>query len=167
MADDKTFYYYFKRNMKEMGLVCPETIFEKFTYAVANTAAISAYVNTNHGKTLGAVILALKNNLKYSRGALVVIGMISKVAVGALELGAAYYVGGCIGSLTVASLHSYSDSANNAMAKNNSLNFNDSKFYSVADLSEYAVRYKIAMSREVQTNLHRHPILRQNHLNGL
>jgi len=167
MSDDKTFYYYFKRNLKEMGLVCPETIFEKFTFAVANTALISGYVNANHGKTVGAALSALTNSLKYSRGALVVNGVISKVAVGALELGAAYYVGGCIGSLTVASLHSHSDSANKAMAKNKTLNFNDSQFYSVADLSEYATRYKIAMSREVQANLHRHPILRQNHLNGL
>jgi hypothetical protein len=85
---DKTFYGYFKENMKGLGLPAPETLFGTLTTATATTAAIVAAV-----EKFGTAVTV---------GELIGAGSLSEVLIEIAALSAAFYVGACIGSLAVA-----------------------------------------------------------------
>jgi hypothetical protein len=91
----KTFYTYFKENMKSMGLPAPETLFGTVGTATANISAIVGAVERfGSAVTIGELIGA---------------GTVSEVLIIIGSCTAAFYVGACIGSLAVATGMYFSD----------------------------------------------------------
>jgi hypothetical protein len=165
-SNDKTFYYYFKMNMKETGLPCPETLFEKTTAAIANIGLLADYVAKNHGVKASRMFkdipkIAQMAAVGGAAGATpVVASTVAKSSVFLLEIGAAFYVGACIGSLFVATAKSGADIYKKALIKKD---INNLTCYGVHEISVYARQKNITMSSEVQKVLHRNPQLYQVH----
>ncbi len=83
------FKKYFNENMKELGLPIPSTLFDNLSVAIANAGLILEALNTlGKGATIGEIIKATTG--------------LEKLKVAA-SLGAAYYIGAVIGSISVAS----------------------------------------------------------------
>lgn len=165
-SNDKTFYFYFKRNMEETGLPCPETLFEKTTTAIANIGLLADYVAKNYGVKASKMF---KDIPKIAQAAAasgaagvtpVVASTVSRSTVFLLEIGAAYYVGACIGSLFVATAKSGTDIYKKALIDKK---INNLTCYGVHELSTYARQKNIKISSEVQKVLHRNPQLYQAH----
>jgi len=161
-SNDKTFYFYFKENMMDTGLPCPETLFETATAAVANIGLMADYVAKNHGVKLRKMLKDIPKIATIAAGGGVarVAPVVAKSAVTTLEIGAAFYVGACIGSLFVATVKSGSDLYTRS-AGNRSMNM--PVFYKVHDVSTLSKQKNITMSSEVQKVLHRHSGLYQCH----
>jgi len=155
--DDKTFYYYFKENMNATPLiVCPETLFGQFSTAVGTISAMANYIKTyGNSATVAEMLFTISGSSVAAGGGVVGAATVtSEAGLALVELGAAYYVGACIGSLFVAAVKCGLDSYTRAA---------DSHSASVKDISYFAKRHGIAISHEVQKTLHRYPNLRQCH----
>ncbi len=88
MAEERSFYSYYKQNMEQLGLPAPDTYFGTYERAIATTVLIVAAIEkfgtgVTIGELVGATVLSEK---------LLIIG----------ALGAVAYVGACLGSLAVA-----------------------------------------------------------------
>jgi hypothetical protein len=101
---EKSFYAYFKKNMEEMGLPAPETLFGKLTTAATTIAAMANYVKIYGDKaTVAEMVGTISGAAAGAGGGTVGVATVfSEVVVFTGSLLAAYYVGACIGSLAVA-----------------------------------------------------------------
>lgn len=93
-SENKSFYFFFKENMKSLGLPAPETLFGNLTTATSNITAI--------------VVVAEKYGAGITIAELVGAGLLSEKLIIIGTCGAAFYVGACIGSLSVATGRSLS-----------------------------------------------------------
>lgn len=83
------FKKYFNENMKDLGLPVPQTLFDNYSAAIANTGLILEAIRTlGKGATMGEVAKATTG--------------LEKLKVAA-AIGASYYVGAVIGSIAIAS----------------------------------------------------------------
>lgn len=83
------FKKYFNENMSDLGLPVPQTLFDSYTAAIANTGLILEAIRTlGSNATIGEVVKATTG--------------LEKLKVAA-AIGASYYVGAVIGSIAVAS----------------------------------------------------------------
>lgn len=88
MSNTKSFYQNFEYSMNSLGLPAPKTLFGTFSTATANISVlVAAYNITGASVTIGELVLA---------------GTLSEVLVGVAALGAAFYIGACIGALIYA-----------------------------------------------------------------
>ena len=149
--------------MKDMGLSCPETLFETATAAATNTALMAEYVAKNHGVKATKMFKDIPQiaRMAAAGGAATAAPVVARGALTAIEFLAAFYVGACIGSLLVATVKSGSDLYTRS-ASNRSI-INTPVFYKVHDVSALAKQKNITMSFEVQKVLHKHPELYQCH----
>ncbi|MFN3881815.1 MAG: hypothetical protein ACK4L8_10340 [Nitrincola lacisaponensis] len=114
------FKKYFNENMKELGLPVPQTLFDSYSAAIANTGLILEAIRTlGKDATMGEVIKATTG--------------LEKLKVAA-AIGASYYVGAVIGSIAIASGRSlgcgYRISDLFVFLDQNNLKFKDwNKFY--------------------------------------
>jgi hypothetical protein len=101
---EKSFYDYFKKNMAEMGLPAPETLFGTLTTAVASIGAMATYIKTyGDTATVAEMIGTIEGSVAGAGGGMVgAATAVSEALFFAGSLLAAYYVGACIGSLAVA-----------------------------------------------------------------
>jgi hypothetical protein len=147
---ENNFYSYFKKNMEEMGLPAPETLFGKLTTAVASISAMSTCIKT-YGNTVtvaemfGTLSGAAAGAGGGTVGAAAAASELTLVAGG---LAASYYVGACIGSLAVATGKYLSGGL------------------SIADLFACAKSHGIPTSSELQKTLMRYPEICNANLRG-
>jgi hypothetical protein len=88
MQCNKTFYDYFKENMDRLGAPCPENTFGTLTLAIATIKTLLTEIEKYGPKVTIAEIAVAGSGLE-------ILGYLGAV-------GAAWYIGCCIGSLAVA-----------------------------------------------------------------
>ena len=163
-SNDKTFYIYFKDNMNATPFIaCPETLFGQFSAAVGTISAMANYVKTyGNSATVAEMLLTIGGSAAAAgSGGVGAATVTAELGVAIVELGAAYYVGACIGSLFVAAVKSSSDLYMRAAVAHRSTD--KPVFNKVHDISRFAKQNNIEISSEVQKVLHRYPQLRQCH----
>ena len=97
-SNELGFAYHYEKNMQALGLPAPTTF---YTSLAAATAAIKSMADaiSLYGRTATMSQLAMRATWGYSMAPIV-----SRVGGIVLSVGAAYYVGACIGSVAVAAI---------------------------------------------------------------
>lgn len=86
--EQKTFYEYFKKNMEQLGLSAPESLYGTLERAVASVGAVLTIIDKLGPKTTVNEIIKAGTKLE-------IVGVLT-------AMGAAYYLGAVIGSIAVA-----------------------------------------------------------------
>jgi hypothetical protein len=101
MTNDPTFYDRFRANMELLGLAAPRSVFGTLALATANIAALSRAMQQYPQRV--TVVEIWRTIPAFATAA-----AMSEVAVVLGGIGAAFYVGACLGSLLVATGQSLS-----------------------------------------------------------
>ncbi len=144
-SDSKSFYFYFKENMDALGLPAPESLFGTLTVAVGTIAALTAPLKEYGSQVTMADVIKLTAATGVAAPAATIIYDKALVAAGCLF---SYYVGACIGSLSVATGRYISGGM------------------SIADLFDCAKRHGIPTSPELQKTLIAYPEICNADLRG-